>query len=593
MRGVAEPREWKGHVVVCGLDDLTLRTVEQLHEVGARVAVIHDARDERLQRIVEGWEIPVLVSGAHETEALLAAGLEGAASVICSEASDLRTLETVLLVRQLRPDARVVAHIDNPAVARAVEEVTGAGSVLDIPALFGPAVVEACLERRVHELEVGGERFVTVETVAERAGTLRELYGSLVPLGIARDATIEPVLCPGRDERVAAGERVTMLGSYAQLEEAGMRPQTHAPRPSLRASALSRLRRLGASVARESDRALRVVAGLAIALVCASTLILHLSYRPAGGGHLSVLNSLYFTVETVSTVGYGDFSFAGQSSGMRVFALLLIVGGSGLIAATFALVTNMLVSRRIERSLGHGQIPGMQGHVVIIGLGGVGLRVLEGIVARGRDVVVVERSEGNRYLGEVRRLGVPLVIGDGALGPTLDAVGLARASAVAIMTSDDLANIEIGVSVRDRLGERWGEVPVVLRVAGRRLGHRLSASFGFRHVWSTEASSAPWLVGAALGMDVLYSFYVGNHPFLVARLRVSPGGGLDGVAMADLGALVRVVAIGRGGRDGTLEHPPRRETRFAAGDDAYVAGPYEGLLEVLRRERAGTAGPGG
>jgi hypothetical protein len=30
-----------------------------------------------------------------------------------------------------------------------------------------------------------------------------------------------------------------------------------------------------------------------------------------------------------------------------------------------------------------------------------------------------------------------------------------------------------------------------------------------------------------------------------------------------------------------LEHPPRRETRFAAGDEAYVVGPYTELLALL------------
>ena len=36
----------------------------------------------------------------------------------------------------------------------------------------------------------------------------------------------------------------------------------------------------------------------------------------------------------------------------------------------------------------------MRGHVVMVGLGSVGMEVLEGLVARGRDVVVVERDEG-------------------------------------------------------------------------------------------------------------------------------------------------------------------------------------------------------
>jgi Trk K+ transport system NAD-binding subunit len=553
--------------------------------------VLDERRDGRFARIVKGWGIPVLVRDAHLAEPFFDAGIEGADAVICVEASDLRTLETVLLVRELRPDVRVVAHIDNPAVANAVEEVTGAESVLDIPELFAPSVVEVCLERRVHEISVGATQFATVEAVAPREATLRELYGSLVPLGVANDRDQDPVVCPGRDERVEAGDRVTLLGTREALDEAGLRARgVSGSDVRARARRAGALGRLAANIAHSTDRALRVALWLGLALLVISTVVLHFGYKTTSGGELGFLNSIYFTVETVATVGFGDFSFSAQPGWMEVFGIVLILAGTTLVTAIFALLTNALVSRRIERSLGHAQIPGMAGHVVIVGLGSVGMGVIEGVLSGGRELVVVERADTNRYLNQVRQHGVPLVIGDATLGQTLDSVNLSRAAAVAIMTSDDMVNIEVGLAVRDRLGERWVDVPVVLRVFDRELGGRLEQSFGFRHVWSTAAISAPWLVGAVLGMDVLFSFYVGNHPFLLARLQVGAGGGLEGLAMNELGARMRVIAIGRGGSEGKLEYPPRRDTRLLAGDDAYLAGPYEELQRVLRREREGPPG---
>jgi Trk K+ transport system NAD-binding subunit len=580
-------RDWTGHVVVCGLEDVGLRTVEQLHHAGAKVVVLEDGHDDRFARIVTAWGIPVLARGGHLTEPLFEAGIAGAAAVICVESSDLRTLETVLLVRELRPDVRVVAHIDNPAVAHAVEEVTGAETVLDIPELFAPSVIEVCLGRRIHHIRLGATQFATVENVAPRAATLRELYGSLVPLGVATERDQEPIVCPGRDERVEVGDRVTLLGTHEALEQAGLRGGSGlaTDRPLGRVRRPTPFSQLLAQISHSSDRALRIALLLGLGLLVISTVVLSLGYRTTGGGHLGILHSLYFTVETVSTVGFGDYSFGAQPVAMQVYGILLIIAGSTLIASIFALLTNALVSRRIERSLGHAQIPGMQDHVVLVGLGSVGMRVIEGLIAGGRQVVVIERGEGNRYLNQVRQLDVPLVIGDGTLAQTLDSVNLAKASAVAIMTSDDMANIEVALAVRDRLGERWVDVPVILRVFDRQLGSRLERSFGFRHVWSTAAISAPWLVGAVLGMDVLFSFYVGNHPFLLARMRVSAGGGLEGLAMNELDARLRVIAIDRGASGGELEHPPRRDTRLRAGDDAYLAGPYEELQRILRRER--------
>ena len=136
---------------------------------------------------------------------------------------------------------------------------------------------------------------------------------------------------------------------------------------------------------------------------------------------------------------------------------------------------------------------------------------------------MVERDESNRYVQHARGLGAPVVHGDATLGQTLRSVNLAQAGAVAILTSDDLVNLETGLAVRDELGDRWNEVPVVLRVFDRALGSRLQQTFNFNHVWSTAALASPWFVGAVLGLEILATFYVRNQPFLVARLEVARG----------------------------------------------------------------------
>jgi hypothetical protein len=66
--------------------------------------------------------------------------------------------------------------------------------------------------------------------------------------------------------------------------------------------------------------------------------------------------------------------------------------------------------------------------------------------------------------------------------------------------------------------------------------------------------------------------------------------------MRDLGARTRVLAIRRAADREILEHPPRRLTIFQPDDEAYLMGPYDELLTVLRRDRpsphtAGTALP--
>lgn len=590
-RGGGACRDWRGHVIVCGLTDVGLRTVEQLHLAGADVVVLDDDADERLARVVRGWGIPHLPRGAHLAEPLFDAGLPGARAVVCAERTDLRTLETVLQIRDLRPDVLVVADLDNAAVAHAVEQVLGSVGVLDVAALFAPAVVETMLGRQARPIVLGEETFVAAELAVTSSGTLRELYGSLAPVGVVTDADDTLIACPGRDLQVNPRDRVTVIGTPEQHDAAGVRlPRGPAAAGGRAASIRAAAARLQSTVRSIVDRPLRIALTLGLILLITSALVLHFGYRrPLGGAHLPLLDAVYFTVETVATVGFGDFSFSGQPAWIEAYGIFLIVAGTTLVTTLFALLTNALVSRRITQSLGGGRIPGMRGHVVLVGLGAVGMHVLEGLLEHGAQVVVVERYDDGGLVGRARALGVPVVLGDATHGETLASVNLQAAAGVAILTSDDLTNIETGLAVRERLGERWSDVPVVLRVFDRQLGHRLEQSFGFRHVWSTSAIAAPWFVGATLGMEVLFTFYVGNNPFLLARLRVSEGGGLDGLAMRELPGRIRVVAIRRAERPERLEHPPRRDTRLAPGDDAFLAGPSVELLELLRHDRSGHA----
>ena len=596
---------WTGHVVVCGLHGVGLRIVERLYLAGVPVVVVDDEPDLRLVRVVRGWGIPHLVGSSRLAETLLESGVAGASALVCVEADDLHTLETALLARELRPDLRIVVQLANPAVGRAMAEVTGPGSVLDVAALAAPSILEACLLDPAHELSLGGERYVVAQVRAPGAGTLRAVFGDLVPVAVLPpDDEAEVLVCPGRDAVVAAGDLVAVLGTPAELDAAGLdwrvrdtsgrraaalRPGRAWPEGRRPDSApMDLIRYLISTVAGAADRRLRTALGVLAGLVTLSTVVLSSAYRDDRGG-MSPLDALYFTVETIGTVGYGDFSFRQQSPWLRVFAISLMIFGATLATVFFAMLTNLLVSRRIEEQLGRRRVPGMAGHVVVVGTGSIGVRVVEGLLRRGREVVVVERDEDNRYLAQVRALGVPVIIGDATLGATLESANLAAAGAVAVLTSDDLTNLETGLAVRDRLGERWPDVPVVLRLLDRQLAGTVERSFGFRYVRSTAALAAPWFVGAALGLDVLGTFYAGDLPLMVGRLTVAAGGGLDGLAMQGLGATIRVVAISRSG--GVLEHLPRRATQLHGGDVAYLVGPYGELLSLLRRDGSNDPAP--
>lgn len=579
-------------MIVCGLGGVGLRIVEQLSLSGVAAVVVDDDPDVRLARILASWNVPHIAASSRTAETLTRAGLAGATAVICAHQDDVYTLGTALLTRRLREDVRVVVQLGNPAVGRALAQV--GVSVLDVAGLSAPSVVELCLRSSTREIVLSGERFIAARTTAPRSASLRELYGALAPVAVVSAAGGDVVICPGRDVQVAAGDEVTLVGTPDGLRAADMGRYADGPGNPVPSAAIREaryIRRLAMSLLHAADRRLALALATLLAVLITSTAVLRLAYHLAGTAHISVLDAAYFTVETVTTVGYGDYSFRGQAPWLIVGAIALMMAGATFVAVFFALLTNIIVSRRIEESLGRQRITGLSGHVLVIGLGLVGMRVVEQLAAAGSEVVAVEKDEHNRRLGQVRALGVPVVIADATLPQVLESVRLANASAVAVLTSDDLANLETGLAVRDQLGPRRDTTPVVLRIFDPQLARSVKDSFGFGFVRSTAALAALWFVGAALGLDVLSTFYVGDELLLVARLAITPDGGLQGLQMNDLGARTRVLAIRRAADRAILEHLPRRTTRFQPDDEAYLIGPYNELLTVLRRDRPAPQGP--
>jgi Trk K+ transport system NAD-binding subunit len=228
--------------------------------------------------------------------------------------------------------------------------------------------------------------------------------------------------------------------------------------------------------------------------------------------------------------------------------------------------------------------------VIVVGLGSFGVRVISDLTEAGYDVAVIERDDDNRYLGAAARLGVPVLFGDATLRQTLESARIDEARAVAVLTPNDMVNIETGIVLKEILGPRVlpgvnrAGVPIVLRVYDRTLGAAVGQRFDFEYVRSTVDLAMPWFIGAALGLEVTGTFSVGQRSFMVGGVYVKPDSQLDGLSMAELSTQTRVIAITRPGTEVRLH--PRRDTRLRAGDTAYLVGPYRELLDTLRKGQA-------
>ncbi|MGV0586095.1 NAD-binding protein [Mycobacteroides chelonae] len=550
----------QGHTIVYGKDALAVRIAEEL------------------------WSAGVVVSALPGAEGLTAAGVVDAAAIVCASSDDEKNLKIALLARQLNPTMRVIARLANDVLRAAVAADNGPGSVLSVADLTASSVVEACLRRTTHVIPAAGVDFIVSGATVPREGTLRGIYGDLAPVAVVHGEGSptpgEVVACPGRDLAVREGDWAAMIGTEEELAAQGIVAVSGRTKMRRRRSPLSRLLD-GVRAFRDDVNPIFFRAlGVALGLLVGATVLLRYTYQRPG---MSYVDALYFSTETIATVGYGDFSFVDQPTWLRLFSIFLMFAGIATTAVVMAFVVDLLLSRRIAQNSGRRKVRELSDHVIVVGVGSFGVRVATDLKAAGCDVVIIERSESNRYLATVTDLGIPVIFGDATLPQTWDAARLDEAAAVAVLTQDDVTNIETGIVVRNRLGARWSDVPLVVRVFDRTLGTAVAQRFGFENLRSTVELAAPWFIGAAMGLQVLGTFSVGQQSFTVGGVLVEEGSELAGMRMADLSTKTRVIAISRPGLPIRLH--PRRDTRLSAGDTAYVVGPYRELLETLRGGR--------
>jgi Trk K+ transport system NAD-binding subunit len=571
------------HVVVFGYHGLARRVVRQLVNAGQHVLVVDPEASTVAVNAFRHWGVDYLRGSGRSRETLAEANVAAARAVVCVKDDDLRNIETAMLVREMSADVRIVVQMANSSVGRALHAIATPGAVIDVAELASSAFVEAALDRTTHAVRMGGVEFLIETVQVSGPGSLRDLWGDLAPIAMRRTDDTGPIACPGRDELVKPGDLVTFIGTERDYRGAHLDPQVQRgtlPGPTLR----RRAREVFAAVSDAVDRPFRIAFAVLIGLAVVSVIVLTSLYEEPDGTRMNPLDAIYFTAETLATVGFGDFYFRDQAPALRLWAVFLILVGASLVALSTALLTNALVSRRLAQSLGRQRMIRMRDHIVVVGLGSIGSKVAADLRADGYEVAVIDGGAGQRLIPQMNAIGVPVLIGDATLRETQASVSLERAAGVAILTSDDLMNIETGLAVRDVLGD--ADIPVVMRNYSHSLARGVDRALSIGVARSPTELAAPWFVGAALGLDILGTFYVGSTPFMAARVPVRSGGGLDGIAMEELGVRARIVAISRDGVLDQLEHPPRRQTVLRGGDNAYAIGEYEELLHLLHRATA-------
>jgi Trk K+ transport system NAD-binding subunit len=144
----------------------------------------------------------------------------------------------------------------------------------------------------------------------------------------------------------------------------------------------------------------------------------------------------------VATVGPGPAEASGAYAVWSGLAMLSAIGFTSLFTAG---LIDRLFEPRLLSMVGSRAAP-KKDHVIVVGLGQLGVRLCELLLTIGVPVVGVERSRRAPYLPMARSLGIPIVIGDGTERQVLHRLRLDRCMAVAAVGSDDLDNVSVAVA---------------------------------------------------------------------------------------------------------------------------------------------------
>ncbi len=186
---------------------------------------------------------------------------------------------------------------------------------------------------------------------------------------------------------------------------------------------------------------------LGFVLLASSTAIYLFEGDARGSGFNSYFDALYWSLVTLSTVGYGDITPITPEG--RMVTMMLIFSGVGLLAFTTSIVVSAFQERlpelRFRRVL--AELDRMRGYTLICGFGRVGEVVAERMAREQMPLVIVEKSP--ERVEEATRRGFLAIEGNAENDDLLKALGLEqRAANVLCVMGDDVANVFVTISAR-------------------------------------------------------------------------------------------------------------------------------------------------
>jgi len=161
--------------------------------------------------------------------------------------------------------------------------------------------------------------------------------------------------------------------------------------------------------------------------------------------NLTLLDAFYFTVVTISTVGYGEIYPTTPAS--KIFTSVIILVGIGALALALETATEEILKRSVKEIVGKPEIrKPLENHYIVCGYGDIGEVVVEELKRSGEPFVVIEKNE--EVIRELTEKKIPVIQGDALKEETLKEAGILKAKGIAATFERDVDNLFLVITAK-------------------------------------------------------------------------------------------------------------------------------------------------
>jgi Trk K+ transport system NAD-binding subunit len=587
--------------MVCGLGSLGQHCVVALKEFGVDIRAIDLAEPT-------DWEIPDLpmllssfVRGdCRQPNILERAGIGDCRGVFIVTSDERVNIEAAFAVRLLNPKARLIVRSSKQNLNQLINSYLGDFIAFEATQLSAPAFAIAALSSevrgfislpesllRVVKIQIGNEHpWCNRRTLSELNNATRRIL-SHIPLETPLPSEFhvwEP------NCRIRAGDLVAYVEVIDRTMEST--PQSVATPSKKTKLTLKRLiRQLSARLSQnylqqqlesiwqstdrqQSKRVLMLVVIVVLSVFLFSLMVLKIAHPDRDWLRLIYIVSVMFLGAYDAVFPAFDAKDS-VSLWLRFMNLGCMMVGTASIAVLYALLTEWLLSAKFQLPKKRPSLPDRD-HVVLIGSGRVGQRVASFLEQLKQPLVAVS----NIPLESSILPNMPLVVSD--LTSALTKVNLETARSVAIVTDDEMTNLEIGLMVH----AANPACAIAIRVFNSKFGENISQLVPYAKVLSAYELSAEAFVAAAFGENVLSLIRVNEQTVLATEYQVVTGDPLDDLLLSEIAYGYGVVSILHQREQETAKLMPSDDIRVRAGDRLVVLANVESLHNIDRSHRA-------